>query len=253
MQLLNQRPGLKGVLFTSAKDSFIAGADITEFLGIFAGPEDELTAQVSAAVTIIDQVADFAVPTVAAINGLALGGGFELCLAVDYRALADDAKVGLPEVKLGIHPGFGGSVRLPRLIGCDNAIEWIASGNEQKAAEALRVGAVDAVVPQAQLAWCGAWVIGSEPSQAISISANGALEKDEPVLLNAIEMMMTFTTSIGYVAAQAGPNMPAPLASVKTIEKSANSPRAQALAIETKGFAKLAKTPQAEALIPVFF
>jgi 3-hydroxyacyl-CoA dehydrogenase/enoyl-CoA hydratase/3-hydroxybutyryl-CoA epimerase/enoyl-CoA isomerase len=251
MQRLSKHPGLRGVLFTSAKDSFIAGADITEFLGLFAGPEDELIAQVSAAVAIVDQVADLPVPTVAAINGVALGGGFEVCLAVDYRVLADDGKVGLPEVKLGIHPGFGGSVRLPRLIGCDNAIEWIASGNEQKAMEALRVGAVDAVVPLAQLRGAALELLQRAITGDFDFRKRRT-EKDEPVLLNAIEMMMTFTTSKGYVAAQAGPNMPAPLASVKTIEKSANSPRAQALTIETKGFAKLAKTPQAEALIGIF-
>src|SRR5690606_23542316 len=77
-------------------------------------------------------------------------------------------------------------------------------------------------------------------------------EKDEPILLNAIEAMMVFTSAKGYIAAQAGPNMPAPLAAVKTIEKNANSVRAQAMVIETKGFAKLAKTPQAEALIGIF-
>jgi 3-hydroxyacyl-CoA dehydrogenase/enoyl-CoA hydratase/3-hydroxybutyryl-CoA epimerase/enoyl-CoA isomerase len=63
---------------------------------------------------------------VAAINGIALGGGFEMCLACDYRVMSTAAKVGLPEVKLGIMPGFGGTVRLPRVIGIDNAIEWIA-------------------------------------------------------------------------------------------------------------------------------
>lgn len=248
---LSTYAGLKGVLFTSAKDGFIAGADITEFLSIFAGPEDELIAKVSAAAAILDQVADLPVPTVAAINGVALGGGFELCLAVDYRVLADDGKVGLPEVKLGIHPGFGGTVRLPRLIGCDNAIEWIASGNEQKSAEALRVGAVDAVVPSAQLRSAALELLKRSIAGDFDYRARRA-EKDQPVLLNAIEMMMAFTTAKGYIAGQAGPNMPAPLTAVKTIEKNAGTERAQALAIEAKGFAKLAKTPQAEALIGIF-
>jgi 3-hydroxyacyl-CoA dehydrogenase/enoyl-CoA hydratase/3-hydroxybutyryl-CoA epimerase/enoyl-CoA isomerase len=251
MQRLGAYPGLKGVLFTSAKDSFIAGADITEFLGIFAGPEDALIARVSAAAAILDQVADLPVPTVAAINGVALGGGFELCLAVDYRVLAEDGKVGLPEVKLGIHPGFGGTVRLPRLIGCDNAIEWVASGNEQKAADALRVGAVDAVVPLAQLRDSALELLKRCINGDFDFRARRT-EKDEPVLLNAIEMMMAFTTAKGYVAGQAGPNMPAPLGAVKTIEKNSGMARAQALAIEAKGFARLAKTPQAEALIGIF-
>ena len=251
VQKLRALAGLKGVLFTSAKDGFIAGADITEFLGLFAGPEDELIAKVSLAASILDQVADLPVPTVAAINGIALGGGFELCLAADYRVLAEDGKVGLPEVKLGIHPGFGGTVRLPRLIGCDNAIEWIASGNEQKSSEALRVGAVDAVVPRAQLHGAARELLQRCIDGDFDLRARRA-EKDEPVLLDAIESMMVFTTAKGYIAGQAGPNMPAPLASVKTIERNAGVPRAQAQAIEAKGFAKLAKTPQAEALIGIF-
>ena len=126
-------------------------------------------------------------PTVAAINGVALGGGFELCLAADYRVLADDGKVGLPEVKLGIFPGFGGTVRLPRLIGCDNAIEWIASGNETKAIEALRVGAVDAVVPHAQLRSCRTRIVAALHRMAISIFARAAPKKMSRSLLNAIE------------------------------------------------------------------
>ena len=69
-----------------------------------------------------------------------------MCLAADYRVMSTAAKVGLPEVKLGIFPGFGGTVRLPRVIGIDNAVEWIAAGVEQKPEDALKVGAVDAVV-----------------------------------------------------------------------------------------------------------
>jgi 3-hydroxyacyl-CoA dehydrogenase/enoyl-CoA hydratase/3-hydroxybutyryl-CoA epimerase/enoyl-CoA isomerase len=122
-------------------------------------------------------------------------------------------------------------VRLPRLIGCDNAVEWIASGNEQKSAEALRVGAVDAVVPQAQLRGAALELLQRAVAGDFDYRARRA-EKDQPVLLNAIEAMMVFTTAKGYIAAQAGPNMPAPLAAVKTIEKNAGSPRAQALAIE---------------------
>ncbi|MDV7399920.1 enoyl-CoA hydratase-related protein, partial [Arthrospira platensis SPKY1] len=80
-----------------------------------------------------------------------MGGGFEMCLSTDFRVMADDAKVGLPEVKLGIFPGFGGTVRLSRVIGADYAIEWICAGGEKRAEQALKEGAVDAVVPKARL------------------------------------------------------------------------------------------------------
>ena len=137
---------VKGVIVSSGKDVFIVGADITEFVDNFKLPEAELVAGNLEANRIFNAFEDLEVPTVAAINGIALGGGLEMCLAADYRVMSTSAKIGLPEVKLGIYPGFGGTVRLPRLIGPDNAIEWIAAGKENRAEDALKVGAVDAVV-----------------------------------------------------------------------------------------------------------
>ena len=142
---------VKGVIVTSGKDVFIVGADITEFTESFKLPDEELIAGNLEANRIFSDFEDLPVPTVIAINGIALGGGFEMCLAGDYRVMSEAAKVGLPEVKLGIYPGFGGTYRLPRVIGCDNAIEWIASGKEQRPENALKVGAVDAVVKADQL------------------------------------------------------------------------------------------------------
>ncbi|WP_205903036.1 enoyl-CoA hydratase-related protein, partial [Pseudomonas viridiflava] len=136
---------VKGVIVTSGKDAFIVGADITEFVDNFKLPEAELVAGNLEANRIFSDFEDLGVPTVVAINGIALGGGLEMCLAADYRVMSSTAKIGLPEVKLGLYPGFGGTVRLPRIIGADNAIEWIASGKENAAEDALKVGAVDAV------------------------------------------------------------------------------------------------------------
>jgi len=137
---------IKGVIVSSGKDVFIVGADITEFVDNFKLPEEQLVSSSLEANKIFSDFEDLNVPTVVAINGIALGGGLEMCLAADYRIMGEGAKIGLPEVKLGIYPGFGGTVRLPRLIGTDNAVEWIASGKENRAEEALKVGAVDAVV-----------------------------------------------------------------------------------------------------------
>ncbi|MEN9464563.1 MAG: hypothetical protein RL217_744, partial [Pseudomonadota bacterium] len=137
---------VKGVLVTSGKDVFIVGADITEFGESFKKSEEEIAAWVGEANTVFNAFEDLPVPTLVAINGIALGGGFEMCLSADLRVMSDKAKVGLPEVKLGLMPGFGGTVRLPRVIGADNAIEWICMGAENKAEKALKDGAVDAVV-----------------------------------------------------------------------------------------------------------
>ena len=154
-----------GVIVSSGKDVFIVGADITEFVENFKLPEAELVAGNLEANQIFSAFEDLPVPTVAAINGIALGGGFEMCLAADYRIMSATAVVGLPEVKLGIYPGFGGTVRLPRLIGVDNAVEWIASGKENKAEEALKMRAVDAVVARTSSSKAP-WTCSSAPFPA---------------------------------------------------------------------------------------
>lgn len=134
---LKAQKNLKGLVVTSSKDSFIVGADITEFTELFAGSEEDLVANNLKANEVFNAVEDLPFPTVTAINGMALGGGFEMCLATDYRVMDKKAKVGLPEVKLGIFPGFGG-VRLSRLVGVDNAVEWISGGTENRADAALK-------------------------------------------------------------------------------------------------------------------
>src|SRR5262245_40856889 len=136
----------KGMLVTSANDVFIVGSDITEFGKNFASKEEDIANWSFEANKVFSGVEDLPVPSVTAINGFALGGGMEMALSTDYRVMAATAQVGQPEVKLGIIPGFGGTVRLPRLIGADNAIEWIAGGEQVKADKALKEHAVDAVV-----------------------------------------------------------------------------------------------------------
>jgi 3-hydroxyacyl-CoA dehydrogenase / enoyl-CoA hydratase / 3-hydroxybutyryl-CoA epimerase / enoyl-CoA isomerase len=242
---------VKGVIVSSGKDVFIVGADITEFVDNFKLPEAELVAGSLEANHIFNAFEDLQVPTVAVINGIALGGGLEMCLAADYRIMATTARIGLPEVKLGIYPGFGGTVRLPRLIGSDNAVEWIAAGKENSAEDALKVGAVDAVVVP-ELLMAGALDL-------IKRAISGELDykakrqpKLEKLKLNAIEQMMAFETAKGFVAGQAGPNYPAPVEAIKSIQKAANFGRDKALEIEAAGFAKLAKTSVAQSLIGLF-
>ncbi len=251
LSLIATTPTWRGVLIVSATEGCLAGAAVGEFQSLFAAPPEQLAAQVSTAVQIINALEDLPIPSVVAINGVAFGGGFELCLAADYRVAASTAKVGLPEIKLGIHPGFGGTVRLPRLIGCDNANEWIGGGAEKTAEQALVAGAVDAVVAPEFLRSAALDLLRQCIAGEFDFKQRRA-EKDAPVLLNAIELMMAFTTAKALVGAQAGPNMPAPVGAIKSMEKSAGLARAEALAQETLSFVKLAKTPQADALVGIF-
>ncbi len=242
---------VKGVIVSSGKDVFIVGADITEFVDNFKLPDEELVAGNLEANKIFSDFEDLGVPTVAAINGIALGGGFEMCLAADYRVMSSAAKVGLPEVKLGIYPGFGGTVRLPRLIGVDNAVEWIASGKENRAEDALKVRAVDAVVAPEQLQAAALDLIKRAISGELDYKAKRQPKLDK-LKLNAIEQMMAFETAKGFVAGQAGPNYPAPVEAIKTIQKAANFGRDKAIEVEAAGFVKLAKTSVAQSLVGLF-
>ena len=128
-----------GAIVQSGKASgFVAGADIKEFVQIRSPAEGY--ALVRAGQSVMQQLADLPFPTVAAIRGFALGGGLELALACTYRVGADDAalSLGLPEVLLGIHPGFGGTVRSVQLIGVRPALELMLRGRPFRAARALR-------------------------------------------------------------------------------------------------------------------
>jgi 3-hydroxyacyl-CoA dehydrogenase/enoyl-CoA hydratase/3-hydroxybutyryl-CoA epimerase/enoyl-CoA isomerase len=242
---------VKGVLVSSGKDVFIVGADITEFVDNFKLPDAELLAANLEINRIFSDFEDLPVPTLVAINGIALGGGLELALAADYRVMSSEAKIGLPEVKLGIYPGFGGTVRLPRVIGVDNAIEWIASGKENRGDEALKVGAVDAVVTADKLREAALDLLGRAISGEFDYKAKRQ-PKLEKIKLNAIEQMMAFETAKGFVAGQAGPNYPAPVEAIKTIQKAANFGRDKAIEVEAAGFVKMAKTPAAASLIGLF-
>jgi 3-hydroxyacyl-CoA dehydrogenase/enoyl-CoA hydratase/3-hydroxybutyryl-CoA epimerase len=141
-----------GVVIRSAKTSgFIAGADIKEFLKIRT-PEEGYEL-VRAGQTVLQALEYLPCPSVAALHGFALGGGLELALACTYRVGADDAKLslGLPEVLLGIHPGFGGTVRAVRLIGVRPALDLMLKGKPYKGSRALAAGLIDELVPPSEL------------------------------------------------------------------------------------------------------
>lgn len=249
--LLAADKDLRGVLITSAKDVFVVGADVTEFLSHFKRSEDELTAWLMDVHRTLNTLEDLDAPSVVAINGFALGGGMELALAASYRVMSAETKVGLPETKLGIFPGWGGTVRLSRLCGADNAIEWIASGEQWSAADALKIRAVDAVTAPADLREAALTMLAAAAAGKLDWRRRREVKKG-PLGLNRIEAGMAFATAKAFVGAKAGPNYPAPLAAIDVIEQGARKTRDEALAIEAAAFAKIAKTPAARALVGVF-
>lgn len=148
LNVLGQNKDLKAVILRSKKKSgFIAGADIQQF-DKFSGVENAISLMREGQ-RLFDKLEALPMPTIALIHGFCLGGGLELALACTYRIAEDSPKtrIGLPEVKLGIHPGWGGTVRLPRLIGSLKAMDLILSGRMLKAKAAKRMGVIDACVP----------------------------------------------------------------------------------------------------------
>lgn len=243
---------IKGAIVTSGKKVFIAGADITEFISYFKRPQDELETWLLDINDTFNRFEDLPFPKVCAINGAALGGGCEMTLVCEYRIMGQSGQVGFPETKLGIFPGFGGSVRAPRIIGVDNALELIATGNSLRPADALKVGLVDAVVADDILEQSAIDLVHKCISGEIDWQAKRA-EKLESVKLNKTEQAMAFNSAKGVIFAKANPkHYPSIALALDAVERHANLGRDEAIKIEATNFAKSAKTPQAGALVGVF-
>ena len=170
-----QDPARGALIVTGAgKKSFVAGADIAELAALDPAQAEEYSRSGQAVMDLIERSAK---PVIAAINGYALGGGCELALACHVRIAAENAVLGLPEVGLGAIPGYGGTQRLPRIIGLGRAVELVVTGRRVRADEALALGLVSRVVPQAAL-------LAEAESLARTILANGPL-----AVAAALEMM----------------------------------------------------------------
>lgn len=151
------------IVLTGEGKAFVAGADIAEMSGFSPLEAREFARRGHRALGLVH---DIEKPVIAAINGFALGGGCEIALACDIRVMAEGALIGQPEVKLGLIPGFGGTQRLARLIGPGRAKELVFTGDNITAAEALRIGLVNRVVPAAEL-------VEQVTALAKQIAANG--------------------------------------------------------------------------------
>lgn len=146
----NKDAGTKVIIVTgSGEKAFVAGADISEFANFTVENGGKLAAKGQE--VLFDFVQNLSTPVIAAVNGFALGGGLELAMAAHFRVASDNAKMGLPEVSLGVIPGYGGTQRLPQLVGKGRAMEMVMTAGMIDAATALSYGLVNHVVTQEEL------------------------------------------------------------------------------------------------------
>ncbi len=233
-------PHVQATVLICAGLTFIAGADITEFGQPWQPPSlPELCVLLEGA----------AKPIVAAIHGTALGGGFELALACHYRVAAHSARVGLPEVLLGILPGAGGTQRVPRIVGAEVALELLTSGRQVPAGEALSLGLVDAVVPDAALrdeavAFAKQVIAGGGARPRVRDREDRILtDSDRPDLFAAFAQKNARRFK-GFVA---------PAAIVEAIQAAVTLPFERGLAREAALFDELVASPESAAQRHVFF
>src|SRR5690606_19859509 len=238
----------KGVVFRSGKASgFVAGADVKEFQQFDA--EGSVGDALFRGQQVFSRLAALPCPTVAAIHGFCMGGGTELALACRYRVASDDAstRIGLPEVKLGIYPGWGGSVRLPRLVGAPAAFDMMLTGRALSARAARATGLVDKVVDEAMLVDAAADLARKGRARPLRQRLLARASNWWPVRQVLAQIL------VKQVAGKAPKaHYPAPYALIETWRRSGGGSE-RLLAAERRSVAKLAGTPTARNLIRVFF
>lgn len=247
-EFLAMQPAVRGVLVTSGKEVFIVGADIGEFGELFKLPEQALELDSLKSNSAFTAFEDLPVPTVVAINGYALGGGLEMALSGDYRVLSSQAQIGLPEVKLGLFPGFGGTVRLPRVASADVAIEWITSAKVQKSSSALAAGVVDQVVEPEVLRDTALKLLREAVEGTLDWKSRRA-RKLRPLPTPAKRL---FEAAKGPIQARSPKHQPAALAALELMALAAGESREGAQALECKAFARIAKSQAAASLVQAF-
>jgi len=150
LEHLDNNPEIRVIIVTGeGEKAFVAGADISEFANFTVEEGAQLAQQGQE--LLFDFIENLRTPVIAAVNGFALGGGLELAMACHFRVASDNAKMGLPEVSLGVIPGYGGTQRLPQLVGKGRAMEMIMTAGMVTAEDAYRTGLVNHVVPQTEL------------------------------------------------------------------------------------------------------
>jgi 3-hydroxyacyl-CoA dehydrogenase/enoyl-CoA hydratase/3-hydroxybutyryl-CoA epimerase len=258
-------PAIKGVVITSGKDSFCAGADLTMLESMSRAYAELVSSQGETAANahvfeesrktslLYRRIETCGKPWVAAINGIAVGGGFELTLACHHRVAADNDKtrVGLPEIKVGLFPGAGGTQRVARILPPADALQFLLKGDQVSANRAKTMKLVDEVVPAGDLIKAAkAWITTSGTAKAPWDIENFKLPGG-PVQSKA--GMMAFTPANAIYRRETYDNYPAARAIMQVVYEGLQLPMDQALRVESRWFAKILRSPEAAAMIRSLF
>ena len=258
---LSKRNDVKALLLVSGKpDIFIAGADVKEIASV----TDPATIAngVRRGHEIFGKLANLPFPTVAAIEGPCVGGGCETVLAMDWRLASDSKKtqIGLPEIKLGILPAWGGTARLPRVVGLTAALDVILAGKVVDSKRAKRMGLVDELVPAPILLEAAKRFARGKfgtPKRANVAPDGGPLRavpaKGMEKLLEGVGKSVVFSKAKSSVLRETHGNYPAPLAALAAVEKGFGRPLKEALELEVEAAGRLVGSPEMKALVNLFF
>lgn len=243
------------VIISRKKKIFIAGADIDEIKNMKS--TEDFRQAVEAGQGIMNMIEDLPMPVIAAIHGACVGGGCELAMACDYRIASEDksTKIGLPEIKLGIIPGFGGCVRMPRVIGVMNALDIILAGKTVVPYKALKIGLIDKMVHPSILE-------GEALKMAEKVIAEGGKKRRkkykgknlvEKAMLSPLGLPIVFSKAKETIMKQTHGHYPAPLVALDAIKKMQGKGREQSLIIEADGFCQVAGGDISRNLVNLFF
>ncbi len=254
-----------GLVIVSAKPGvFIAGADLTEFVAGLGQPSDEVIAISRRGQKLLARLSTSDYLTIAAIDGVCVGGGAELAVWCDRRILADTPKtqLGFPEVKLGLFPGWGGTARTSRMIGLSNAVELITGGENIGAREAYKLGLAEDVVE------VGNPLSGGETTDSPLIRAalrmieaersSGQWKRDrkrwsQPIAMSETELGFLGATASAMIQQKTKGFYPAPMAALELMLEASQLDLAEACQAESEAFAPLFGSPVNRALLNVFF
>ena len=244
LDFIGRQTKIKGVIFISAKPSiFIAGADLHAMRQDM--PFAEARTLIEHGQAVMNRVAALAVPTVAAIHGAAVGGGYEICLACDYRIASPDhaTKIGLPETQIGLLPAWGGSTRLPRLVGLPGALDIILGGKTVPAKKALKLGMVDDLTPAECLV-----------ESAVRFIRRGKPQRPGHWLTNnPLAAAMIARRARRQVLQKTRGHYPAVTKALEVVTRGASRSVASSLALERAGILELMRTGACHNLINLFF